>query len=141
MIFREIHGDLFTADNNASLAHCVSKDLNMGKGIATSFVSRYGNVDALKSQRKNVGEVAGLRLCNSTNTRTVFYMITKSRYFEKPTYHDLVRCLKYLARYCDDHEIKHLCMPRIGCGLDRLEWKIVKESFKNLDIRIDIYYL
>ena len=40
--FQEIHGDLFTtSDKTSSLAHCVAKDLRMGKGIATFFKKKY----------------------------------------------------------------------------------------------------
>lgn len=35
--FREIEGDLFSAPENYSLAHCVSEDMRMGAGIATIF--------------------------------------------------------------------------------------------------------
>jgi hypothetical protein len=33
----EFKGDLFSSSPSASLAHCVSKDLRMGKGIAVEF--------------------------------------------------------------------------------------------------------
>ena len=36
-------------------------------------------------------------------------------------------------------------MPRIGCGLDKLNWKnvknMIKEIFKDTDIAIEVYYL
>lgn len=52
----EIKGDLFSA--SASLAHCVSRDLKMGAGIAVQFRERFQRVDELRNQNKNVGEVA-----------------------------------------------------------------------------------
>ncbi len=50
LVFREIRGDLFSAPSNVSLAHCVSRDMNMGKGIATLFRDKFGQVKELKEQ-------------------------------------------------------------------------------------------
>jgi hypothetical protein len=45
--------------------------------------------------------------------------------------------------HCAEHGVKYLAMPRIGCGLDRLEWRDVKpkieEIFSPLDISITVY--
>ena len=50
--FFNTQGDLFASSSSASLAHCVSKDLHMGKGIATVFKKKFGGVGELKSQGK-----------------------------------------------------------------------------------------
>ena len=34
---KEINGDLFSADDSYSMAHCVAADMKMGKGIAVKF--------------------------------------------------------------------------------------------------------
>lgn len=36
----DIRGDLFTCPDGTSLAHCISQDIRMGKGIATLFKVR-----------------------------------------------------------------------------------------------------
>ena len=46
----EVKGDLFSCSDSASLVHCVSEDLHMGKGIATLFKQKFGGVGELKSQ-------------------------------------------------------------------------------------------
>uniref|UniRef100_A0A3P9N6M6 Uncharacterized protein n=1 Tax=Poecilia reticulata TaxID=8081 RepID=A0A3P9N6M6_POERE len=43
-------GDLFTASNHESLAHCVSRDLRMGKGIVVLFKNKFGRTSELKGQ-------------------------------------------------------------------------------------------
>ena len=48
MSFTEVHGDLFTSSD--SLVHCVSRDLHMGKGIATEFKKQFGGLDDLRQQ-------------------------------------------------------------------------------------------
>lgn len=48
--FPVIFGDLFMSPLTSSLAHCVSEDLHMGKGIATIFKKTFKRVEQLKSQ-------------------------------------------------------------------------------------------
>lgn len=48
--FSEVRGNLFSCKETASLAHCVSADLHMGKGIASTFKQRFGGVEELKKQ-------------------------------------------------------------------------------------------
>ncbi len=52
LCFEFIKGDLFLVEPDVSLAHCVSEDFRMSKGIATEFRKRFNNVDQLLSQSK-----------------------------------------------------------------------------------------
>jgi len=52
MSFTEVRGNLFNSSD--SLVHCVSRDLHMGKGIATEFKKQFGSVDELREQSKIV---------------------------------------------------------------------------------------
>ena len=52
LCFTFTKGDLFSAPPDASLAHCVSEDFRMGKGIATEFKKRFEGVNDLLSQSK-----------------------------------------------------------------------------------------
>ncbi|RIA96246.1 hypothetical protein C1645_755498 [Glomus cerebriforme] len=64
-IFEEIQGDLFVdAPENSSLAHCVSADFKMGRGIATIFRQKYNGVKELSNQHKKTGQVATLQRDN-----------------------------------------------------------------------------
>lgn len=38
---------LFLAPTNTAIAHCVSSDFQMDKGIAKQFLKKYGNFDEL----------------------------------------------------------------------------------------------
>lgn len=137
----ELKGDLFSCDNDASLAHCVSRDLRMGKGVAVAFKSKFGGMDELKAQNKGIGEVAILH----PNNRFVYYLITKEAYWNKPTYGDLKACLEQMKLHCVANKVTKLCMPRIGCGLDGLIWNTVKsmlkEVFGDTDIVVTVYTL
>ena len=50
--FREIKGDLLSCEKDTSLAHCISADVHMGKGITVTFKKMFGGVDDLRSQGK-----------------------------------------------------------------------------------------
>lgn len=136
-----VKGDLLSSPTDISLAHCVSQDLKMGKGIAVQFKNKFGNVDKLYEQHKKIGEVA----CIKINDRYIFNLITKERYFNKPNYDNLRSTLQNLRLLCDHFGIKKLGMPKIGCGLDKLKWSIVENMIKIVffksTIQIYIYHL
>jgi len=136
-----IKGNIFSAPHDVSFAHCVSRDLKMGKGIAAQFRNIFANVDILEEQNRNVGEVAYF----SSEDRFIFNLVTKDRHFNKPTYESLRTALTNLRLLCECHNIAKLAMPKIGCGLDRLHWpsveNIIKSIFANSKIQISIYYL
>lgn len=134
-----INADLF--ESTSSLAHCVSQDLMMGKGIAKQFKRRFGRVEELKAQGRTVGGVSFLQERN----RYLFYLITKERYFYKPTYDSLKSSLEELRDKCLLLGVKELAIPKIGCGLDRLEWykvqPIIENVFRHTNMTIKVYVL
>lgn len=139
--FEMIQGDLFSTDSHYSLAHCVSKDLKMGKGIAKEFRNRFKNVSVLKNQNPEIGSAIYLQ----TPTRFIFYLVTKERYFHLPTYESLTQALQSMKSICESNNIHHISLPKIGCGLDGLSWErvysILKELFPPSAYHIRIYTL
>eukprot|EP00483_Globobulimina_turgida_P004593 UN04602 len=113
----------------------------MGKGIAVIFKKTFGGVATLRKQKVKIGECAILLRQN----RYIYYLITKERYFHKPSYYSMTQSLKYMKNHAVIHNVKHISMPKIGCGLDRLQWnkveQIIKNVFKNTDIKITVYQL
>ncbi|KAG5880832.1 hypothetical protein JTB14_027613 [Gonioctena quinquepunctata] len=92
--FKIKQGDLFSAPESYALAHCVSQDFAMGKGIAARFKQLFGSVNTLMEQKKMVGEVAELRL----SEKNVYYMVTEFRYYEKPSYRSVWNALRNLKK-------------------------------------------
>lgn len=139
----EIKGDLFTKENiqdkSIYLAHCISKDCEMGLGIAKTFDKKF---PSMKNTLKN--RISNNTVCDLYHNK-VFNLITKNKYWQKPTYESLEKSLKAMANDCWLLKIKILAMPRIACGLDKLNWKTVKNMleyvFKELDITIYVYVL
>ncbi len=70
----------------------------------------------------------------------VLNLITKERYFQKPTYQSMRLALEVMKRICGEEEIYKIAMPIIGCGLDKLSWdkvaKIINDLFMDTDIEI-----
>ncbi|XP_062534331.1 ADP-ribose glycohydrolase OARD1-like isoform X1 [Armigeres subalbatus] len=119
---REIEGDLFAVPKDHSLAHCVAADLKMGGGIAVKFKQVFKQVDELKAQKVGVGGVAVLK----DGERFVYYLVTKRGSMDKPTYGDLTNSLDAMRKHMVANGAKKLAIPRIGCGIDGLEWSKVK---------------
>lgn len=129
-VVNEIDGDLFQQPKDFSLAHCVAEDLRMGSGIAVEFKQQFKKVDDLMQQRPKQGGLAVLE--DSKNQRFVYYLVTKRESNLKPTYYTLWKSLCKMRDHIKEHEVKKLAIPRIGCGLDRLEWDRVKAMLELL---------
>ena len=135
-------GDLFKSPNpDVSLAHCISRDLKMGKGIAKTFRDKFGCIQELSDQKANIGEIAILKV----ESKFIYNLVTKARYFDKPTYENLWQSLQAMKEHAVKNQVKNIAMPKIGCGLDRLEWNtvsnLIMNVFLDIPINIDVYFL
>ena len=72
-------------------------------------------------------------------------MITKEKYWHKPTYSSIGKSIEYMRDHAVSNSVKHICMPKIGCGLDRLQWnrvaKIIEQAFDGTGIAVTVYVL
>uniref|UniRef100_A0A674N8S6 Macro domain-containing protein n=1 Tax=Takifugu rubripes TaxID=31033 RepID=A0A674N8S6_TAKRU len=136
-----VTGDLFSCPGDEALAHCISEDCHMGAGIALMFRKKFNGVEELKQQKKVTGQCAVLK----RHKRYVYYLITKKRFNNKPSYESLRQSLEDMKTHCTLNGVTRLSMPRIGCGLDRLHWDrvlvILEQVFKHSDISVTIYSL
>ena len=142
MEFREETRDLFSVSDDHYLAHCISADFAMGKGIAVEFNRRFDMKNKLKahypeylSQWQREKKRSGCILAGR-----VFNLITKERYFQKPTYETVRGALACMRALCAEKGIRRVAMPVIGCGLDRLEWEqvsaVIQDVFADTDVEI-----
>jgi hypothetical protein len=60
------------------------------------------------AQKKEIGEVAILK----KQDRFVYYLITKEKYWNKPTYEDLQMTLDEMKKHAVANNVPELCMPR-----------------------------
>ena len=113
----------------------------MGKGIVVEFNKRFDMKRKLQTKYPNFvndyhhNRWGGMTLIEGR----VINLITKERYYEKPTYQTMSEALN-IARLRLPIECKKIAMPVVGCGLDRLEWckvsEIIKEVFEDTDVEI-----
>lgn len=82
----------------------------MGKGIAVDFKKKFGKVQDLIDQNKGVGEIALLK----HKDRFVYYLVTKERYWNQPTYQTLTSSLEKMRDHAVNNGVKMICMPKIG---------------------------
>ena len=140
MIYNEEHRDLFSVNFiEWTPAHCISRDCKMGAGIAVPMKKKF-KLGGLKDtiDNFNVALPYGISTCIFHNE--VLNLITKKRYWHKPTYESIGTALTAMLVLANTRGIKKIVMPKIGCGLDGLNWsrvrEIIKEVFKDTDIEI-----
>lgn len=140
MILKEEKRNIFTVDDKYYFAHCISSDCKMGAGIAVDFQNKFHLRNALLNFDEDIRKHPTCILIDR-----VFNLITKKTYSGKPTYKSLEIAITDMADLIDLYKIKYLAMPKIGCGLDRLQWssvrEIIKEVFEDVDIEILVCYL
>lgn len=144
MIFKEINGDLFESDEKYTLVHCISADCAMGAGIAKTFDDRMPKMKKLLKRTIRENNMQGYFAILYQGERNVINLITKERYWHKPTYSSLKASLLNAKKIAIRNNIKYLAMPVIGCGLDRLQWSkvsvMIKEVFADTDVEIVVYH-
>ena len=144
MKFIEEQNDLFNYEGKAWLAHCISADFGMGKGIVVQFNERYNlKQHMIKNYVKN--NWTGKGYCIPVKEYSVFNLITKDKHNKKPTYETVRQALIHMRDYAVVHNIDRIAMPTLDCGIDGLEYprvkKIINEVFTNTDIEIIVCQL
>ncbi|VEN61760.1 unnamed protein product, partial [Callosobruchus maculatus] len=125
-VTREEHPDLFTVPDEYALAHCVARDLRMSRGIASEFQRLFGQLDELKRQGGRVGQVLELR----SDQRRLYYLISKEKSYQKPTYRTVWEALLDLREELLTANVLKLAIPRLACGRDGLDWRIIRNMLE-----------
>lgn len=144
MQFHEIQGNILEIPKNYLIVHCISGDMALGAGVALQIEQKFG----CKKKLRQLAEIEGrtrLPVGRCYITDGVGHLVTKERYFHKPSIWSLEAALDSLCVYVRDNHIRQIAMPRIGCGLDRLDWsqvsRLIKDVFANVDVEIMVCYL
>ncbi|MBD5113351.1 MAG: macro domain-containing protein [Ruminococcaceae bacterium] len=143
MTFSEIQGDLFTR-TDCALCHCISSDFALGAGIAKKF-AQMGVKKQLRESFTSEWQGSGYCLVTETNGVVVGNLVTKQRYFHKPTLETLRQALEDFREHALQYGLRKIAMPKIGCGLDKLQWEdvreIIQDVLKDTDFEVFVYYL
>lgn len=145
MEFNQKKGDLFEVDSSYTLVHCISRDCAMGKGIARIFNRKYPRMQRnLRTIIRENHMIGNFAIMYEGEGGKVINLVTKEKYFHKPTYESLRIALESCKNICIKNNIKKVAMPTIASGLDRLKWsevsKIIQEVFRGMDIKILVCY-
>ena len=140
-ILKTVHGDLFTCSPTSSMAHCVSQDLKMTRGIAHKFRTVFGCVGDLYSQSPRVGGVVYLK----RRSNFIYYIVTKEFFYQKPQLNDYFAAIHSLRDLILSHNVTELAIPQLGCGLDRIPIPLFYSSLRSIfcgdSIIITVYIL
>lgn len=135
MQYKEVYENLFDT-TSTHLAHCISSDYALGAGIAVEFNKRY-------RMRSKLEQIGTHKYPDCIEIDNVFNLVTKKRYYDKPTLQSLKATLVMMRDMAIAENVKEISMPKIGAGLDRLPWMYVSEAikdvFKDTDISIIVY--
>lgn len=133
--------DLFAVHPTYSIAHCISADFKMCKGLSVHIKNKFGDASPqLSNLIPRVGEAIPINI----GSRIIYYLITKQKYFDKPTHKNIKTALQNLhktMKHLHDHK---LAIPTLTSGLEKRNWSITKQiiysEFKNSNIELLICY-
>lgn len=134
-MFNVIFGDLFDYVKDRTPLHCIASDHAMGAGIAVPMAEQF-------NLRKPMNELGKLPWPSCIFVNGVLNMVTKEKSSGKPTYKDFEAALNEVPERCRYYGIKKIVMPKIGCGIDGLDWEKVRamseKVLENLDVLVCI---
>lgn len=147
MIYEERVMNLFDVSSDYYICHCISSDAKMGRGIAVDIDKEFGTkseimrvygktlITEFQKDVANGGYGGMCVICGR-----VINLITKEWYWYKPTYSSMRQALRSMRCKCEELGITKVAMPRIGCGLDKLDWGKVRDIIYDIfdDSDIDI---
>ena len=141
MIYREEKMNLFSVPQGYMLAHCISGDFTLGAGIAKEMDRIFNMKEMLNllwgpiSPMKDKWSAPCCLPCAN-----VFNLVTKEKYWHKPTLASLRTALEEMYSLAVKMGVTKIAMPKISCGLDRLDWEkvspMIQEIFADTDIEI-----
>lgn len=146
MRYKEVYGDLFSAGSEPLYVHCISADFVLGAGIAAEFTRRGVKAELRGTYPINVWYGVGYGLPTAMSGECMVYnLVTKAKCNDKPTIVTLQDALDSLKEYVISHNITKIVMPKIGCGLDKLNWDEVSvcimDTFADTSVDITVYKL
>lgn len=147
---RFIEGDISDAlERKEIVVHCVSSDFEMGIGVAKTLATLEPTLRPMMRKAHPMGKEGEFSpftaVWESEDDKTIFNLVTKYRYFNKPTLDTLrlaiMNMASILERYMPIGDI-HISMPMIASGADKIHWckteKLLKELLSDR-VNITVY--
>lgn len=151
-MYKEVKGDIFegilfkaVTDSTVYYAQCISADGAMGAGIAVQFNKWFDTKHLVNKQMDEFlkDDIRILEVGKCWYQEPVFNLVTKSRYWEKPTIESFKRSVKHLVDCVENvklagNKIKEIKCPMLGCGIDSLNWDDVRPILMELAADLDL---
>lgn len=138
----EKHGKAWHLLDNgrtASLAHTVSGDFNIVKGLSRSFTMHFPETAKLAKKENPLGSVAVLQ----NKEHFVYYLIIRENWWDRGAYRPMRESLTAMRDHALKHSVENIAMGRLGSlegGLDFREiLKDLKNIFYDTGISLTIY--
>jgi O-acetyl-ADP-ribose deacetylase (regulator of RNase III) len=132
-----LSGDLL--DLRCSIAHSISADVAMERGVAQQINQRFHCKREVAHFRPQVGDVV-VTPVREPYYQVIYHLVTKEKFFHKPDISSLTKTLTNLMSLAKMHKATTIAIPHIACGRDGLAWSdvepIIQRVFNNSGIRI-----
>ena len=127
-----------------SIGHCSSADAWMSKGFAQFLSERVPRLRRTCRQAHLLkDQVFPFR--DSSSIRYIYNLVTKEKHSDKPDMQTLATTLKSMQSHATMHGVSTIAIPKIGCGLDQMNWqdvvKLLRDIFAYSDTQIVVYSL
>ena len=113
----------------------------MSKGFAETICRKVkGLQDYCQKTKPTVGSI--IPYWDQESNNFIYNLVTKSKFFEKPTLDNLRMSLEDMRGPALLNNITKISMPKIGCGLDKLHWtdvlKLMQDTFTYSGIQVQM---
>ena len=127
-----------------SIGHCISSDAKMSKGFADLLSQRISGLrDTCRQTKLLSGQT--FPFWDRAGNRYIYNLVTKTKFSEKPNLTTLSLTLEEMKSHARLYGISTIAIPKIGCGLDQMNWqevvKLLRDIFAYSNIRIVVYTL
>ena len=114
------YGNIFDSPPGNSIAHCISQDAKMSKGIALEFVSNFPFLSSLRNESNTIGTAVAVPF----RAAFIYNLVSKCKYWMKPTLASLYDCLSSMRTHAIMHGVTDISVPQLGCGCDKLNFEV-----------------
>ena len=113
----------------------------MSEGFAETICRKVNGLhEYCRRAKATVG--SALPYWNPESNNFIYNLVTKSNFYEKPTLDNLQISLENMRGHALLNIVTKISMPKIGCGLDKLQWtdvfKLIQDTFTYSGIQIQI---
>ena len=86
-----------------------------------------------------------LPLLDSAGQRYNYNLVTKERFCDKPNLSTLSKTLEAMKIHADTNGVSTIAIPKLGCGIDQMNWqevvKLLQNIFAYADVQVLVYTL